>query len=391
MLAVLFLVLVTLVLLGCTIKSVRRDARWMGNSFLVILSLLAVMTMLTLTAGPAAPLLFQLEVGVLLLSPLLVLVLAGLLLRNGMQMIRKEGRSLGNLLSLLAGVGLIGLELLAISVFVVQNTRYSALALFVMLASAYLGLELVAFLLYSFVYSRVVRRRRVDYVIALGAGLKDGRTVTPLLAGRVDRAIEVYREQRAAGVEAKLVMSGGKGSDEKVPEAVAMREHALTRGVPAEDVLTEERSTNTEQNLLCSREVMAADFAPVGADAGSPQLPCAAEPPAVESGRVESGREESMPSNADDASRPDAAVEPATSGREPRAMIVTSDYHAMRAATLARQLDIPADAVGARTARYYWPSAVLREFIAMLAQHKKRHITLMALFCLPLPILVAVN
>lgn len=371
---ILLLVLVPLVVIGITVRSIRREARWMGNAFLVILSLLSAEGLLVLVAGPATPLLLQLELGVLLLSPLLVLVLAGFLLRNGFEMIRREGRSLGNLLSLLAGLALIALEAMAIAVLVVQAPQYTALALFAMLVSGYIGLELVAFLLYSFVYSRVVRRRRVDYVIALGAGLKDGRTVTPLLAGRVDRAIEVYREQLAAGGRVKLVMSGGRGDDEHVAEAVAMREYALAQGVPDADLLTEERSANTEQNLLYSRDVMATDF-----PASRPGESTSALPPAAD--------RQSLGTGADDRA-PGTAVETASVG-EPTAMIVTSDYHAMRAATLARRLGIRADAVGARTARYYWPSAVLREFVAMLAQHKKRHAVLMALFCLPIPLFVA--
>lgn len=374
----LFLALLPLVVIGLTVMSIRRDARWMGNAFLVIVSLLCTEGLLILAAGPATPLLLQAQIGVFLLSPVLVLVLAGFLLRNGMEMIRKEGRSLGNLLSLLAGIALIGLEVMAIAVLVFQAPQYTALALFAMLASAYLGLELVAFLLYSFVYSRVVRRRRVDYVIALGAGLKDGRTVTPLLAGRVDRAIEVYREQLASGGRAKLVMSGGRGDDEHVAESVAMRDYALAQGVPSADVLTEEKSANTEQNLLYSRDVMATDFTSMTSTGTGSALPPAAQRPALGDGeRVEPPR-------------PGAALAAGSaSATEPAAMIVTSDYHAMRAATLARRLGIRADAVGARTARYYWPSAVLREFVAMLAQHKKRHALLMALFCLPLPLLVA--
>lgn len=373
----LFLALLPLVVIGFTVMSIRRDARWMGNAFLVIVSLLCTEGLLILAAGPATPLLLQAQIGVFLLSPLLVLVLAGFLLRNGMEMIRKEGRSLGNLLSLLAGIALIGLEVMAITVLVFQAPRYTALALFAMLASAYIGLELVAFLLYSFVYSRVVRRRRVDYVIALGAGLKDGQTVTPLLAGRVDRAIEVYREQLASGGRAKLVMSGGRGDDEHVAESVAMRDYALTRGVPSADVLTEEKSANTEQNLLYSRDVMATDFASMTSTGTGSALPSATQRRALGDG---AGVEPP---------RPGKALTGAAGTTEPAAMIVTSDYHAMRAATLARRLGIRADAVGARTARYYWPSAVLREFVAMLAQHKKRHALLMALFCLPLPLLVA--
>ncbi|MDO5498919.1 MAG: ElyC/SanA/YdcF family protein [Propionibacteriaceae bacterium] len=69
-------------------------------------------------------------------------------------------------------------------------------------------------------------------------------------------------------------------------------------------------------------------------------------------------------------------------------LIVTSDYHALRAATYARELGLPAHAVGARTARYFWPSAILREFVAVLNRHRVRHLVVLALVALPAPLLL---
>ena len=51
-------------------------------------------------------------------------------------------------------------------------------------------------------------------------------------------------------------------------------------------------------------------------------------------------------------------------------LIVTNDYHAPRAAMLARRLGIEAQAVGCPTALYYWPSAYLREFVAVMTAHR---------------------
>ena len=49
-----------------------------------------------------------------------------------------------------------------------------------------------------------------------------------------------------------------------------------------------------------------------------------------------------------------------------------------------RRLGIPGYSVGARTARYYWPSAVIREFIAVLRDHFRLNVILLGLACLPL-------
>ena len=69
-------------------------------------------------------------------------------------------------------------------------------------------------------------------------------------------------------------------------------------------------------------------------------------------------------------------------------LIVTSDYHVLRAAILARRLGVPAQASGARTARYYWPSAMLREFVALLVGRRRLHLVLGGLLALPLPVLL---
>jgi uncharacterized SAM-binding protein YcdF (DUF218 family) len=59
-----------------------------------------------------------------------------------------------------------------------------------------------------------------------------------------------------------------------------------------------------------------------------------------------------------------------------------------RAALLARRLGIDAQAVGAPTAGYYWPSAVLREFVALLREYRVVNAVLLLVVALPLPLAV---
>lgn len=40
---------------------------------------------------------------------------------------------------------------------------------------------------------------------------------------------------------------------------------------------------------------------------------------------------------------------------------------------MARELDIQAQVVGAPTARFFFPSAVLREFVGVLSRHRTLH------------------
>lgn len=81
-------------------------------------------------------------------------------------------------------------------------------------------------------------------VIVLGAGLR-GDVVSGLLARRLDAAYEAYEKNP----QTMLVVTGGQGLQETRPEAHAMRDYLLARGVPATHILVEDKSTSTEENF----------------------------------------------------------------------------------------------------------------------------------------------
>ena len=103
-----------------------------------------------------------------------------------------------------------------------------------MLLFAYVSFQCVSFVLYAFLYGRLSVPRHADFVVVLGAGLLDGGRVPPLLASRLDRGHAVYRGLAARGNDPVLIVSGGKGSDERVSEADAMARYLtaqrLSRG-----------------------------------------------------------------------------------------------------------------------------------------------------------------
>lgn len=72
------------------------------------------------------------------------------------------------------------------------------------------------------------------------------------LAGPVERAHEAY----ALGLVPRLVLSGGKNRHTGVVEADRMASELTGRGVPADCLLLENRSSNTLENVLLSREVI---------------------------------------------------------------------------------------------------------------------------------------
>ena len=90
-----------------------------------------------------------------------------------------------------------------------------------------------------------------DCLIVLGAKTR-GMQPSRVLRIRLDRAKEAYDQ----GLAKKIIVCGGKGTDETVPEAVAMAAYLEALGVPKEDLLLEPDSMNTRQNLRYAKRIM---------------------------------------------------------------------------------------------------------------------------------------
>ena len=276
-----------------------------GVSYLV-LAVVAATSGISAFLGAAVTLVL---VGSLGLSVLGVVVF---LVTNGVVMLRRERRSLGNLLSLLTGV-LALIVVLGCIGGLVSDSRWQVVAAVAVLASTgQVAFLLVAFVTYGVVYGRAPARPGVDAVVVLGSGLLGSR-VPPLLAARLDRAAEVYTREHDRGGHPVLICSGGRGPGEDLPEATAMATYLHDKGIPPADVLEEVQSRNTADNMRLSWALV----------------------------RDHGAR---------------------------RPVAVTSDYHAFRAAQVSTELGISTQVIGARTAGYYYPSAVLREFIGTLAR-----------------------
>lgn len=91
---------------------------------------------------------------------------------------------------------------------------------------------------------------KADYIIVLGAGLSNGTTPSLILQGRLDAAIEYAKENN----ESYIVLSGGQGSDEKLPESYAMKKYLQDRGVDEKRIIVEDKSRNTNENFKFSKK-----------------------------------------------------------------------------------------------------------------------------------------
>lgn len=90
--------------------------------------------------------------------------------------------------------------------------------------------------------------QNLDYVIVLGAGVKEDG-ISKILKLRLDKAVE-YALQNPDTV---LVLSGGQGVGEPETEAAAMQTYLLQCGVPVNQILLEDGSHNTTENIAYSR------------------------------------------------------------------------------------------------------------------------------------------
>lgn len=89
-----------------------------------------------------------------------------------------------------------------------------------------------------------------DYIIVLGAGLTNGKTPNIILEGRLDAAIKYINKNH----DGYLVLSGGQGEDEDLPEADAMSKYLQDRGINADRIILEDKSRDTNENLKFSKE-----------------------------------------------------------------------------------------------------------------------------------------
>lgn len=283
---------------------------------------------------------------IVLLTPILTIVF---LLVNTIVVVRNNGFSLTSMLPfLMAGFLVLLIASPTIVNYFDPDVRHIivfVLGLFT-LEGLWFSFTFMALLFYSWVYRLLPRRRQYDYIIIHGAGL-DGPRPTPLLAGRIDKALELWKKQYQHG---KFVVSGGQGADEIVSEAQAMRDYLLEKGVPAAAILMEDKSTTTWENLKNSLAVIRADRTSAAAD----------DAPA--GGSVTSN---------------DA---PADS--EFTTAVVTSDFHVFRCAEYAHNLGIKADGIGSHTKGWYWPTAFIREFIAITKAHLWPYLVIGSLYTL---------
>jgi uncharacterized SAM-binding protein YcdF (DUF218 family) len=150
---------------------------------------------------------------------------------------------------------------------------------------------------------------QADYVIILGSGIK-GTELSLTLKQRLDASLDYIRNHP----QTPVIVSGGQGPGESIPEALAMKNYLVEQGITPAQVIMEDKSTSTQENMAFSKRII-----------------------------DEAGLE------------------------HPEIMIVTSDYHMFRSKYLAAKNGYAAEyGISAPSPGYLKPINMIREYFAVV-------------------------
>ena len=270
---------------------------------------------------------------------------------SNINLIRKEGRSLRNLLGLFLGVFICISTLLPdLTYGILMRTQkvniydlnsigpylYNYIEALVYLSISYLECVLAGTIIIAI---KAVKRKvelNKDYMIILGCQIAEDGSLTPLLKGRVDRALEFRNEQlQATRKDLIFIPSGGKGDNEIIPEAQAMKNYLLSQGIKEENILLEDKSANTDENIRFSNNLIIEKNASIG--------------------------------------------------------FSTTNYHVLRAGLTATQQGLKMDGIGSKTKAYFWINAFIREFIGTLYYERKKHIVNFIMIAFAIMLMIAIT
>ncbi|OUN31026.1 YdcF family protein [Blautia sp. An81] len=158
----------------------------------------------------------------------------------------------------------------------------------------------------------------LDYLVVLGAQVM-GTRPSLSLQYRIDSACEYLKENPGT----RAVLSGGKGPDEGISEARCMYEEMLRQGVDREQLILEDRSASTSQNIEFTRNLL----------------------------KEKTEREEGTEGRA----------------RRLKVGIVTNGFHLFRGMAIARKkTDWQVYGIGAKSNAFLLPNYLFREFFCVI-------------------------
>ena len=261
-------------------------------------------------------------------------------------LVKKEGLRYQNLLGIILGIlsiiGLFGTQTIYYITKSILNNEYiiikKLIDVSINITLSYFYTLIIATLYCNVMASKHTPDYDKDYIIILGCKINNDGTLTPLLRARVDKAIEFAKEQKEkTGKDIVFVPSGGQGKDEITSEAEAMKNYLISQGIKKKNILIENKSTSTIENMKYSNSIIIKE------------------------------------------------------NEEAKISFSTTNYHVFRSGVIANKCGIDCDGMGSKTKWYYYTNALIREFIANIVQEKNKHITLLLLMNITTIILLLIG
>ena len=262
-------------------------------------------------------------------------------------LIKKEGFSptklLGIILGFLAFIGLAGSQGLyyLISGFLMNNDK--AFIKFTLDICINGTLSYFYTLILATLYCNIKAAKHIpsydqDFIIILGSKIKNNGSLTPLLQGRVDKALNFGNKQYEINKKKIVyVPSGGKGKDETTSEAEAIKKYLLSKGIKEKQIIIEDKSTSTIENMKYSKNII-----------------------------------DKINKNA-------------------KVSFSTTNYHVFRSGVIANEQGLDCEGMGSKTKWYFYTNALIREFIANLMYEKYKHIALLVIINISLIVLTLIG
>ena len=328
------LVLLITILLGFMFVFERRTML-LGGVFLSWAILVIIFLIITLETYETH---IALIVAVITLAPVVVLFpfyfasFIVLLLSSGLRLIKREGKKLRNFLSLTLGIFCMTWVIISLYMPIPEGAHPVWMGIYrvVTFGVYYFFVALLIFVVSSLLNRIPIPFKTYDYIIVLGSGLI-GEKVSPLLAARIDKGIQLFHRFHTATHPVKVIFTGGQGNDETLAEGDAMANYAMEKGMKKKDIIIEDKAVNTYENLLFSKQLIEENVLNKGSTATY------------------------------------------------NIITVTNNFHVFRALLWARKVRLKSDGAGAKTKFYFWLNALIREFIGVLYMQKKYHLSLILL------------
>jgi uncharacterized SAM-binding protein YcdF (DUF218 family) len=128
-----------------------------------------------------------------------------------------------------------------------MRKRFGRIVL-IIIAGVLITFVVTAIRIYS--YGNVAADTHADAAVVLGAAVWS-QNVSPVFRERINHAVDLYRQ----GKVRKVIFTGGQGNSNEPTEADAARTYAQANGIPVQDILVEQKSHTTFENIVYAKRL----------------------------------------------------------------------------------------------------------------------------------------